>query len=80
MACELIKTPNGAVMVCSRGASKKYCACGRISSRLCDYKLYGPKEGQTCDRPLCEKCTTKPDINNPDIDYCMPHYKLSKVD
>ena len=57
--CETVTLPGGqTAIVCSRGRSriKKCGVCGRLSSRLCDFKV-GPSG--TCDKPLCMQCTTR---------------------
>lgn len=40
----------------------------------CSYPLYGSKEGQTCDKILCEYCVHMID-NKP---YCRTHAKMIK--
>lgn len=45
------------------------CKCGRRATLLCDWKVPTKKSG-TCDRPLCDRCTTKPTA---DKDLCAEH-------
>jgi hypothetical protein len=49
MPCEYITDSNGKTIgiACSRGNRRKRCKCGRPSTKLCDYPLRGPKQGQT---------------------------------
>lgn len=51
----------------NRNAPKPCCACGCISSRLCDWKR---DAFHTCDAPLCERCTWSP---VDDKDLCPRH-------
>jgi hypothetical protein len=51
--CERVDLGNGNVaIVCGGHAKKTFCACGRESVALCDWKVPAHKSG-TCDRPLC---------------------------
>lgn len=57
MACQRIVTADGAVgWVCGPKPRRKRCACGRESTKLCDYPLRGRAAGRTCDAPLCDAC------------------------
>lgn len=47
--------------------------CGKPSTRRCDYPLTGPKEGQTCDAALCDRCAHHV---GEDRDYCAGHAKM----
>lgn len=74
MGCAIIESTgyNGqpfVARICGGAAIKGCAACGRLSTRLCDFKL-GLKTGvskngrrwqrmQTCSRPLCDRCTTR---------------------
>lgn len=62
-------------IACSRGTRKKKCVeCQHFgATRLCDWKLKGKKAGQTCDRSLCDKCSSQP---APDKDLCGAHARL----
>jgi hypothetical protein len=75
MTCRLYKMPNGTTMICcSRGYNTKRCrVCGRPATKLCDYQLTGPKAGQTCDTPLCDRCAVSLGVN---MDYCPVHARL----
>jgi hypothetical protein len=59
-------------IICSRGNTKR-CKCGRKSTKLCDWKLHGPKEGKTCDEPLCDGCAVNV---APEKDLCQPHNRM----
>jgi hypothetical protein len=70
MACK----PAFGAIVCTRGRARtKPCAyCGNPGTQLCDFPLKGPKEGKTCDEPMCTRCATRPDATK-DLDYCRAH-------
>ncbi len=58
MVCTRITDGNGRPVgwVCGPRARRKYCACGRESTKLCDYPLKGKAKGRTCSVPLCDAC------------------------
>jgi hypothetical protein len=71
MPCD-IYTKNGkaAMFICCRGRRQvgKCQSCGKPATKLCDYPLSGKKEGQTCDRKLCDDCATVVDmVRLPDL-------------
>lgn len=69
MVCETISLGNGqAAIVCS-GGRRARCACGKLSTLLCDWRVPGRRSG-TCDKPLCASCTTSP---APEKDLCPDH-------
>lgn len=69
MPCSHVKLPGGvSAIVCTSGRRKR-CACGKPSTRLCDWKVPGKKSG-TCDQPICAGCTHVP---APDKDLCPKH-------
>ena len=78
MPCRIANLPGGGyAIVCSRGERPKPCCiCGRVGGKLCDYPLRGEKEGKTCYRPLCSKCTVHSAPH--DIDLCPSHAALAK--
>lgn len=51
-----IRTDNG--IVCTSGPRRR-CSCGRPATLECDWKVPGRRSG-TCDKPICERCTTRP--------------------
>jgi hypothetical protein len=72
MTCKVTRDENGnPCIVCTR-SSMQLCGCGHKSTLLCDFELKGEKDGQTCDRPLCERCSTKIDSK----DLCPAHRRL----
>jgi hypothetical protein len=79
MPCERIDLGEGRTAIaCSRGRrpAKPCCSCGRVSSLLCDYPLRGEKQGKTCDRALCAKCTWRPRVG---VDYCPAHRAMTEA-
>lgn len=69
MTCEHVTLPGGArAIVCS---DTKRCACGRRANLLCDWKVPTRQTG-TCDKPICDRCTTSPAT---DKDLCPKHAK-----
>lgn len=77
MACGTVKLPGGAfAIVCGLPKPKPCIYCGRPHTKLCDFPLEAQKKGKTCDRPMCDRCTTHID---PDTDYCGPHARIMKA-
>ena len=77
MTCENVSLPGGGrAIVCGRFGPREKCRCGRTATLLCDWKMPNPEEHRrargstTCDKPLCERCTTSP---APDKDLCPAH-------
>jgi hypothetical protein len=67
MTCETHVLPGGVrAIVCG---PKRRCKCGRRATLECDWKVPSRKSG-TCDRPICDRCTTSP---APDKDLCPAH-------
>lgn len=70
MTCDVVTLPGGGrAIVCS--AHRRHfarCACGRIATLLCDWKM--PQNGGTCDAPICARCTTSPAREK---DLCAKH-------
>lgn len=58
LTCEYVPVPGGVAIACSR-TRKRRCKCGRAADLLCDWKVPG-KKGGTCDKPICNRCTTSP--------------------
>lgn len=74
MGCAILETTGHdgqpfAARICGGAAIKACVACGRLSTRLCDFKL-GIKRGvsksghpwqrvETCSAPICAKHTTR---------------------
>ena len=71
----MVPMPGGGyAIVCTRGRRPINCHyCGRPGGLLCDFPLSGQKAGQTCDAPLCHRCTWSPSAGK---DYCRPHRTL----
>lgn len=70
MNCEHVTMPGGgSAIVCSSGKRPKCCKCGKPARLLCDWKTPGHRNG-TCDKPVCEACSTKP---APGKDLCPAH-------
>ncbi len=68
MTCTVVQTLHGRAIVCDR-RKRPRCACGAVAGLRCDWKVPGRKSG-TCDRWICERCTTAP---APDKDLCPEH-------
>lgn len=67
MTCDHVTLSGGArAIVCSQ---TRRCKCGRRATLLCDWKVPQRKSG-TCDRPLCDRCTTSPKLGK---DLCAAH-------
>lgn len=78
MPCIPFRSKDGSVtgVVCTRGSREvHYCSCGRRAGFQCDYPLSGPKQGQLCNRYICDVCKTS---IGPDQHYCRVHAQLSK--
>jgi len=69
MPCQHVKIDGVSAIVCGPRTRRRKCACGRPSSRLCDWKIRGKKSG-TCDKPLCDRCARQP---APEKDLCPEH-------
>ena len=69
MACEQVSLPGGGVAIVCGTRSRQRCGCGTHATRLCDWKVAGKRSG-TCDRPLCERCSTSPAAEK---DLCPDH-------
>lgn len=70
MTCDPVQLPNGATaIVCSSGRRPKCSGCGGPARLLCDWKTPGVRNG-TCDAPVCESCSIKPDEGK---DLCPTH-------
>ena len=61
---------------CGPRQRTKPCKCGRPSTVLCDFELTGPKQGKTCDAPLCPHCATHIGKNR---DLCPIHAAMQKA-
>jgi hypothetical protein len=70
--CEHLKLPDGGfAIICGGHRAKAYCACGRPSQFLCDWKVPGRKSG-TCDKPICAQHALNV---APDRDLCPEHQR-----
>ena len=80
MPCRTVSLPGGgyAIVCGGHGPRQKPCVyCGKPSSKLCDFPIEGAK-GETCDRPLCERCAVH--VEGKDEDYCHAHAKLKGLE
>lgn len=67
MTCHHVTLPNGArAIVCT---ATNRCQCGRKAELQCDWKVPSRKSG-TCDKWICDRCTTSP---APNKDLCKKH-------
>lgn len=71
MACEHVSLPGGghAIVCGTRSTRKERCACGRVATLLCDWKVPERRSG-TCDATICANCSTVP---APEKDLCPTH-------
>lgn len=68
--CLHMKFADGSTaIICGTRQRQQYCACGRVSAFLCDWKVPGKKSG-TCDRPMCKSHAANV---APDRDLCPEH-------
>lgn len=73
MACARIKLPNGgSAIICGLPRSTKRCACGALSTLLCDFPVRRDGKTRTCDQPICEAHATTVGNN---VHYCQKHAK-----
>jgi hypothetical protein len=69
--CKWVKLPDGNTAILTGNFPRpKDCACGKPSTRLCDWII---GRGRTCDAPLCDACTSSP---AKDKDLCKRHAQL----
>lgn len=71
MTCHPIKNESGRTIgfCCTTRGPRKRCACGKVATLQCDWKVKERKSG-TCDAYICAACTTSP---APDKDLCPTH-------
>lgn len=69
MPCNVVPLPGGGRAIVCTSRSRQHCACGAVSTQLCDWKVPSKRSG-TCDKPLCRRCTHVP---APDKDLCPAH-------
>ena len=70
--CLKMQMPDGTVgIICGVRHKRQFCACGRESSLLCDWKVKGKKSG-TCDAPICEQHALEA---GPDKHLCPQHQR-----
>ncbi len=71
MKCSRLVIEGTDVIVCGTRRYIVVCKnCGRVSTRLCDWKT---AHRETCDYPLCDDCTMSPAKSK---DLCPLHAKL----
>ena len=73
MQCRKVALPGGgAAFICGPKPRRRNCKfCSRYADLECDFPLTGKKAGQTCDAPICSRCTTRTDGK----DFCPPHQR-----
>jgi len=69
MPCEHVIMPGGGGAIVCSSSRRQRCACGRVATLLCDWKVPGKRSG-TCDAPICRTCSTSP---AKDKDLCPKH-------
>lgn len=70
MTCRTVKVGSAVAIVCSRGERRRRCGCGRWATKLCDARVERRGRRATCDRPMCDRCSTSVGQN---IDHCLAH-------
>ena len=76
MGCEHRSTPEGEMIICSRGR-RPVCPvsfCGRSSVALCDYPVERKGQQTTCDSPICAS-HRHPVPGQSDTDWCEAHWQ-----
>lgn len=77
MPSHRIKFSDGTVAIVHMSPQKKkFCACGRPCTKLCDFDISPPSQvthRRTCDKPLCDRCAVHA---GPELDYCKPHAEM----
>ena len=92
MPCDRFRAEDGTVVVvCTRGPARRARACvvcQAPGTRLCDFALVGARKGDTCSRPLCDRCTAKWPrpapivpidaalVHESELDLCPAHHRL----
>lgn len=61
--------PGGGIAIVCTSRRRQRCACGRVATRLCDWRVQTKRSG-TCDAPICPRCKTTPAR---DKDLCPKH-------
>lgn len=69
MTCEIVTLEGGGRAFVCTSRRRPRCACGRVATRACDWKVPERSSG-TCDVDLCPGCTTKPARHK---DLCPAH-------
>jgi hypothetical protein len=69
MTCDFVEIPGGGRAIVCSSRRRQRCACGKVATRLCDWKVATNRSG-TCDAPLCPSCTTSPARGK---DLCAKH-------
>jgi hypothetical protein len=76
MACTRFQVGNAVAFACTRGPVRKHrCSCGAVATKQCDAPLRGKKQGQTCDKYLCDGCAV---AIGPEIDLCPAHARETR--
>lgn len=72
MKCTHLNLGDGMQAIVCGGRRVHTCACGRPSTKLCDWKI---GRGRTCDKRLCDECAYSP---APEKDLCPTHAEAWK--
>ena len=83
MTCEFVTLPGGGrAIVCGSRQPRQKCTCGRTATLLCDWKMSNAEDHRkvrgspTCDKPLCNACTTSPASGK---DLCRAHAEVFEL-
>ncbi len=78
MICRHVNVGGNAAIVCSRKKVTRCYQCNQPGRWLCDYPV--DRNGNTCDRPMCNAHRVPVGELGTDRDYCPEHYKESLHD
>jgi hypothetical protein len=57
---ESMKKKDVMLIACGKQKNLGPCTtCGEGAQKKCGFALYGKKQGQTCDRLVCERCSNR---------------------
>jgi len=80
MGCKGFGNKDAVIFVCDRTPKRtEACqSCGWSTTKSCDFPLKGAKEGQTCDRWVCDNCSTEMEVEGETVLLCPVHARIVK--